>query len=79
VCNLIEPERISQLNSCPVRSRGKYVIYWMQAAQRTEYNHALELAIQRANELHLPVFVLFGLTGNFPEANLHHYSFMLEG
>jgi deoxyribodipyrimidine photo-lyase len=76
---LIEPERISQLNSCPVRSRGSLVLYWMQAAQRAEYNHALEFAIQQANELHLPVFVLFGLTDNYPEANLRHYVFMLEG
>jgi deoxyribodipyrimidine photo-lyase len=76
---LIEPERISLLNYCPVRSRGRYVLYWMQAAQRVHCNHALEFAIQRANELHLPVFVLFGLTDNYPEANLRHYSFMLEG
>ena len=79
MCDLIEPERISLLNCCPVRSRGKYVLYWMQAAQRADYNHALEFAIQRANEFHLPVFVLFGLTDSYPEANLRHYKFMLEG
>jgi deoxyribodipyrimidine photo-lyase len=79
VRDLIEPERISQLNNCPVRNRGKYILYWMQAAQRAHCNHALEFAIQRANELHLPVFALFGLTDNYPEANLRHYSFMLEG
>ncbi len=79
VCDLIEPERISQLNNCPVRSRGRYVIYWMQAAQRTEYNHALELAIEKANKLKLPVVCVFGLTDNYPEANLRHYTFMLEG
>jgi deoxyribodipyrimidine photo-lyase len=76
---LIEPERISLLNNCPLRSHGKYVLYWMQAAQRADYNHALEFAILRANELYLPVFVAFGLTENFPEANLRHYKFMLEG
>ena len=51
----------------------------MQAAQRAECNHALEFAIHRANELHLPVFALFGLTDNYPQANLRHYCFMLQG
>jgi deoxyribodipyrimidine photo-lyase len=51
----------------------------MQAAQRAECNHALEYAIDRANELRLPVVVAFGLTADFPEANLRHYHFMLKG
>ncbi len=67
------------LNDRPLRGRGKYVLYWMQAAQRAEFNHALEFAIQRANELHLPVVAVFGLTDDYPDANLRHYRFMLEG
>jgi deoxyribodipyrimidine photo-lyase len=51
----------------------------MQQSQRAEYNHALEFAIQRANEHHLPVLVGFGVMDNYPEANLRHYTFMLEG
>lgn len=51
----------------------------MQAAQRAEYNHALELAIQKANELNQPVVLIFGLTDDYPEANFRHYKFMLEG
>lgn len=56
-----------------------YVLYWMQASQRTKFNHALELSIKKANELNKPVIVFFGLTDKFPEANLRHYKFMLEG
>ena len=59
--------------------RGDYVLYWMQASQRAEHNHALEFAIEQANELKLPVIVYFGLTDAFPEANERHYYFMLEG
>ena len=66
------------LNSKPV-SRGRYVLYWMQAAQRAEYNHALEYSIRRANKLKVPVVVLFGIADDYPEANLRHYHFMLEG
>jgi len=51
----------------------------MQASQRTEYNHALEYAVAKANELFQPVVVFFGITDHFPEGNERHYSFMLEG
>jgi deoxyribodipyrimidine photo-lyase len=51
----------------------------MQAAQRAEYNHALEYSIQKANELKRPLVVFFGLTENWPGANQRHYYFMLEG
>jgi deoxyribodipyrimidine photo-lyase len=51
----------------------------MQAAQRAEHNHALEYAVERANELNKPLVVVFGLTHDYPEANLRHYCFMLEG
>ena len=75
---MIQRERIKVLNSKPIR-KGKYVLYWMQASQRTEYNHALEYAIVKANELFQPVVVFFGITDHFPEGNARHYSFMLEG
>jgi deoxyribodipyrimidine photo-lyase len=75
---MIQKERIKALNKKEVK-KGTYVLYWMQASQRTEYNHALEYAIIRANELHQPVVVFFGITDHFPEANERHYAFMLEG
>jgi len=75
---MIEQGRICVLNNKKIR-KGKYVLYWMQAAQRTEYNHALEYAIEKANELEIAAVVVFGLTDEYPEANLRHYYFMLEG
>jgi deoxyribodipyrimidine photo-lyase len=75
---MIDNSRIQPLNkNHPVK--GAYVLYWMQASQRAEYNHALEFAISQANERKLPVVVYFGLTDAFPEANGRHYFFMLEG
>lgn len=58
---------------------GQYVLYWMQQSQRVHFNHALEYAIQIANQNHLPLVVYFGLTANYPDANSRHYQFMLEG
>jgi deoxyribodipyrimidine photo-lyase len=75
---MIQPERIRVLNDQPVRQNA-YVLYWMQASQRSEWNHALEYAIEQANASGQPVVVLFGLTDSYPEANERHYAFMLEG
>jgi len=80
---LIHPERLQKLNGLSwdavPRRRARYVLYWMQAAQRVRDNHALTFAIRRANERRLPVVACFGLTDGFPEANLRHYLFMLQG
>ncbi len=66
------------LNAEKIRD-GDFVLYWMQATQRTEYNHALEYSILKANKLNIPLVVYFGLTNSYPEANERHYYFMLEG
>ena len=71
-------DRESLLNSEPVR-KGRCVLYWMQASQRATENPALDAAIARANSLDLPVLCVFGLTASYPEANLRHYAFMIEG
>ena len=76
---MIQEERLSLLAPGKKTLQGDYVLYWMQAAQRTEANFALEHAIQKANKLDLPLLVFFSLTDRFPEANLRHYSFLLEG
>ena len=57
---------------------GKYILYWMQRAQRGYENAALNAAIDLANALDLPIVVVFVLT-EFAAANLRHYTFMLEG
>jgi len=75
---MIQRERIKKLNDKKLKD-GRYVLYWMQAAQRAEYNHALEYSIRKANEMRKPVVVFFGITEKFPQANQRHYYFMIEG
>jgi deoxyribodipyrimidine photo-lyase len=75
---MIQKERVRPLNN-EKEKRGDYVLYWMQASQRAEYNHALEYAAEKANARGKPLVVFFGLTEKFPEANERHYAFMLEG
>lgn len=73
----VRTERINQLKK-GAPTEGDFVLYWMQQSQRATWNHALEYAVAQANELALPLVVCFGLT-SYPEANLRHYTFMLEG
>jgi deoxyribodipyrimidine photo-lyase len=76
---LVEPERVAVLAGRPAAEDGRYVLYWMQQAQRAEHNHALEHAIALANQRGQGVVVAFGLTDGYPDANARHYAFMLEG
>ncbi len=71
-------ERVVKLNDRNPAD-GKFVLYWMQQSQRAEYNHALEYAIARANDMKLPLLAIFGLAEKYPEANIRHYAFMIEG
>ncbi len=75
---MIESERIKKLNNNSYQNND-CVIYWMQASQRTNYNHALEYSINLANKHRKPLIVYFGLTDEFINANLRHYYFMLQG
>jgi len=74
----IPADRIQRLNQQPITKR-RYILYWMQQSQRAEWNHALEYAVDQANLLRQPVLVCFGITEDYPEANLRHFAFMLEG
>ncbi|MFO7990458.1 MAG: deoxyribodipyrimidine photo-lyase [Desulfotignum sp.] len=78
----IHPARIRHLNRTRIQQPAPnrdYVLYWMQQSQRAAFNHALEFAVDQANQLNLPLVTGFGLTDAYPEANLRHYTFMLEG
>jgi len=73
-----EAERVHHRNDRPTRN-GQYVLYWMQASQRASWNPALEHAIALGDQLGVPVVACFGLTPDYPEANLRSYAFLLGG
>jgi len=77
--NSLASDRVQFLNEQETQDGGRYVLYWMQQSQRAQHNPALERALRHANEQGLPLLVVFGLTDDYPEANLRHYTFMLEG
>jgi deoxyribodipyrimidine photo-lyase len=51
----------------------------MQRAMRIVDNRALDVAIEAANLLGLPVVVFFSVIPNYPNANLRHYHFLQQG
>jgi deoxyribodipyrimidine photo-lyase len=51
----------------------------MQRAMRIQENPALDVAIDAANLLGLPVVVFFSVISNYPNANLRHYHFLQQG
>ena len=54
----MEDLRVKRLNDQNIRD-GDFVLYWMQASQRIEYNHALEYAISKSNKLNQSLLVYF--------------------
>lgn len=75
----MQPGRVKKINDMGIREDGGFVFYWMQSAQRITNNHALEIAIQLANRYQKPLVVGFVLMKNYPNANLRHFEFMLQG
>jgi deoxyribodipyrimidine photo-lyase len=61
------------------QSGAKCVVYWMQRAMRILDNPALDIAVEAANILDLPVVVFFAVIPNYPNANLRHYHFLAQG
>jgi len=76
---MIHLERIQKLNNLSINKKGSFVLYWMQSSHRTQQNHALEFAIENSNDLNIPLVIYFGLSDSFPEANIRHFNFLLEG
>jgi len=75
---LANQPRVVRRNAAP-RKGGQCVVYWMQRAVRILDNPALDVAIEAANLLGLPVVVYFQVIANYPDANLRHYHFLQQG
>jgi deoxyribodipyrimidine photo-lyase len=72
-------ERVQLLNDKDANPDGRYVLYWMQMFKRVSQNHALEVAIRKANSLGVPLVVYEGLKYYYPWANDRIHTFILEG
>ena len=80
----MEVSRITAVNDAPIGRRGRgrggdFVLYWMIAARRTTYSHALDHAIARAIELERPLLVLEPLRAGYRWASDRLHAFVLQG
>jgi deoxyribodipyrimidine photo-lyase len=76
---LADQPRVLVRRAGALRKGGACVVYWMQRAVRSVDNPALDVAIEAANLLALPVVIYFGVVPNYPHANLRHYHFLQQG
>jgi len=71
--------RVGVLHDVPPLAAGAYVLYWMTAARRVQWNFALERAVAWARELRRPLLVVEVLAcgGRWDSERLHR--FVLQG
>jgi deoxyribodipyrimidine photo-lyase len=74
----IKESRIEKINEVDLNN-GDFTAYWMQSAQRFNYNHAFNYAVSRANHLNQPLLIFFLVDKNYPEAKYGHFEFMFDG
>ena len=71
--------RIRLVNTAPVRPDGGYVLYWMVAARRLRYNHALQRAVEQARALGRPLLIFEALRCDHRWACARFHQFVLDG
>lgn len=71
--------RIARCNRAAVRGDGRFVLYWMTAARRTQHNFALDRALDWAEHLQRPLLVLEALRADYPWASARLHRFALDG
>ena len=67
------------MNDAAVRSAADYVLYWSRYNRRAAFNHALNRAVQWANQLDLPVLFYEQLDRRDPFGNHRLHLFLSEG
>jgi deoxyribodipyrimidine photo-lyase len=76
---MIDESRITYLNNRLVNTQGEYILYWVHQTPRIVGNFALSFAIEQSHQLKKPLLVYFGISDTYPEANLRHFYFLIQG
>jgi deoxyribodipyrimidine photo-lyase len=71
--------RIRRVSDAEVSASGEYVLYWMIAFRRAEYNFSLERAVEWAQRLKKPLVVLEALRCDYPWASDRLHRYVIEG
>lgn len=76
--DIFDEKASAEAQEKPTTPRGP-VVYWMSRDQRIADNWAYVFAAQKANELNVPLHIVFALAPTFIGATLRQYDFMLQG
>ena len=71
--------RIRKANQASVNANGDFVLYWMIAFRRLNWNFSLEQAVAWALELKKPLVILEALRCGYPWASDRLHRFILDG
>ena len=71
--------RISSLNDQPLMPNRAYVLYWMTANRRANWNYSLDRALELCGQLGKPLLVLEALRCDYPWASDRLHRFILQG
>lgn len=71
--------RLRTRNRAPVRPDGDYVLYWMIANRRPQFNFALEQAVGEAQRLGKGLLILEALRADYPWASDRLHAFVIQG
>jgi len=71
--------RIRAANDREINPGGDYVLYWMTAFRRTEYNFSLQRAVEWARDLKKPLVILEALRCGYPWASDRIHFFIIQG
>jgi deoxyribodipyrimidine photo-lyase len=71
--------RIKKSNDAPVNPKGDFVLYWMIAFRRVNWNFSLQRAVDWAKDLNKPLMVLEALRCGYQWASDRLHQFILDG
>ena len=71
--------RIRRFNEATVRGDGSFVLYWMTANRRLDWNFALQRAIDWSQELAKPLVIFEPLRVDYPWASDRFHRFVMDG
>lgn len=71
--------RVRICNRQDFNPKGKYVLYWMNAARRVDSNFAIDRSIEISNTLKKPILIFEGIRQGYRWANDRHHLFVMQG
>lgn len=72
-------ERITRLNDRDRNPEGEYILYWMIANRRLEWNFSLDRALELCQDMNKPLLILEALRCGYRWANDRIHQFIVDG